>query len=379
MRTKLALAAVVASLVGFVVPVTSASADQGDTLKGGCGLTNGQTSAVSGEYEGYIYVEALSQEASGTFSTATIACWIDVNGYEQPGTRLTTTGSGVIENSEPITFSTSGRVQECQQVTFADGSTWTASDGNVGTDCPDVIFGPGLLPAGGPPDTITGGCGSATAGNAALTGSQYQGVIYDLSFTEGANRAPSDATVDCWIDVNNSEQSGTRLTVKSIGVQAGQKQISFSANATARITLCQSVTYTDGSYGGGPSCTDVLPSVLPPPASGDTMTGGCGAAGTNDQSLTGGVWEGVIYDASFTQGANGAPSGATVECWIDDNGSEVYSTAISASGTGVQENAQEVAFLPRSIFDQITVCQKVTYADNTPAPSQTCTPVTQLP
>jgi hypothetical protein len=61
-----------------------------------------------------------------------------VNGVEQPGTRLTVTGTGPVVGQQQITFAAgdADQVNECQQVSFADGSTWTAADGNVGVDCP---------------------------------------------------------------------------------------------------------------------------------------------------------------------------------------------------------------------------------------------------
>ena len=136
---KAALGALAATVMAMVTPMTSASADPGDTLKGGCGFdTNQQETVTNGQNQGVIYVAAFSQEASGTPSTATVACWIDVNGVEQPGTRITKTDNGVIADSAQITFSSvdGDQINECQQVTFADGSTWTAADGNVGVDCP---------------------------------------------------------------------------------------------------------------------------------------------------------------------------------------------------------------------------------------------------
>jgi hypothetical protein len=136
---KAALGALAASVLAFVTPMTSASADQGDTLKGGCGFnTDEQATATNGQFQGVEYVLAFSQEAAGTPSTATVSCWIDVNGVEQPGTRITATGNGAIAGQAQISYSAvdGDAVNQCQQVTFADGSTWTASDGNVGTDCP---------------------------------------------------------------------------------------------------------------------------------------------------------------------------------------------------------------------------------------------------
>src|SRR3954462_12293728 len=52
-------------------PLTQASADQGDTLKGGCGFVTVNVPLLfNGVNEGVIFVSALSQEASGTQSTA---------------------------------------------------------------------------------------------------------------------------------------------------------------------------------------------------------------------------------------------------------------------------------------------------------------------
>jgi hypothetical protein len=118
--------------------LTSAGADQGDTLRGGCGFDASQDATVTnGQNVGVIYVTATSQEASGVPSTATVNCWMDVNGVEQPGTRITVTGNGAIAGQQQISFTAGDgdTITECQQVSFADGSTWAAADGNVGVDC----------------------------------------------------------------------------------------------------------------------------------------------------------------------------------------------------------------------------------------------------
>lgn len=138
---KAVLGAVVAMVVTATGATTAAHADQGDTLRGGCGFdTNQQDTLTNGQNQGFIYVLAESQEASGASSTATVDCWIDVNGYEQPGTRFSITGDGVIIGQQQISFSSvdGDTITECQRVTFADGSTWTAMDGNVGVDCPET-------------------------------------------------------------------------------------------------------------------------------------------------------------------------------------------------------------------------------------------------
>jgi hypothetical protein len=138
---KAAFGAFAATVMAMVTPLTSASADQGDTFTRGCGFDTSSNAATNGQDQGKIYVLGLSQEASGTPSTATVDCWIDVNGVEQAGTRLSVTGTGLVAGQQDIQFAsvTGDTVTECQQVTFADGSTWTAKDGNVGVDCPAAI------------------------------------------------------------------------------------------------------------------------------------------------------------------------------------------------------------------------------------------------
>jgi hypothetical protein len=133
--SKTAAASVVAStFITLLLPATAATADQGDTLKGGCGFTTiSNPTAAAGVTEGVIYDASISQEASGLPSDATVSCWITVNGVEQPSTRITATDDripGVEVGQQPISFSAfdTDLVTECQSVMFADGSTWT-------TDC----------------------------------------------------------------------------------------------------------------------------------------------------------------------------------------------------------------------------------------------------
>jgi len=136
---KTARAAIAATFLTLMAAGTSsAHADTGDQLKGGCGFdTNSQATLTGGQNVGIIYDVSVSLHASGLPSTATVACWIEVNGVESPGTRINASGTGVQEGEATISFASSDtdQVQLCQQVTFADGSTWT-QDGNVGIDCP---------------------------------------------------------------------------------------------------------------------------------------------------------------------------------------------------------------------------------------------------
>jgi len=128
---RVAIPAVALTLVAG----TSASADPGDTLKGGCGFnTNSQPTLTGGENVGVIYELSLSRHASGLPSTASVACWIEVNGVEAPFTRISASGFGVQEAEALISFTAgpTDTVVECQSVSFAD-------DGVVTTDCVTTV------------------------------------------------------------------------------------------------------------------------------------------------------------------------------------------------------------------------------------------------
>jgi hypothetical protein len=138
MRKKLLIAAAAAA-TALVASGTAANADPGDQLIGGCGLT---AAASDGANSGAIYNVSVSLEGTATNgpSFATVACWIDINGTEVHGTHLNTGGFGVQAGELGISYQVNpgDTVALCQQVTFLDGSTWTASDGNVGTDCTTI-------------------------------------------------------------------------------------------------------------------------------------------------------------------------------------------------------------------------------------------------
>jgi hypothetical protein len=148
-RGKAAWVAVAATFMTLAGPVAAAHADFGDIIQGGCGVVTGPlitstgfTVTVDGN-AGVIYDLSVSKEQNGGPSDATVSCWIDVNGNEAPGTRLTVSDSavrGVEAGEQQISFGagSSDVVTECQQVAFADGSTWVAPDGNIGTDCRPV-------------------------------------------------------------------------------------------------------------------------------------------------------------------------------------------------------------------------------------------------
>lgn len=146
---------IAATFMALAGPVGSAHADFGDTIKGGCGVamvpnvtSSGSTVTVDGTVNvGYIYDLSVSQEQNGLPSHATVTCWLVVNGFEQTQTRFSASDdvvpgveAGALQTAYFADQSTS--VVECQQVSFEDGSTWVAPDGNVGTDCRPVIQAP---------------------------------------------------------------------------------------------------------------------------------------------------------------------------------------------------------------------------------------------
>lgn len=129
-----------ATVAALVAQGTAANADPGDHLIGGCNLvsvtsdplTAGQTDAIIAEVSA-----SLEGSVTGGPSFATVSCWISINGVEAHATRLNAGGFGVQVGELQTSYATTSTdvVALCQQVTFLDGSTWTAADGNVGTDC----------------------------------------------------------------------------------------------------------------------------------------------------------------------------------------------------------------------------------------------------
>lgn len=189
-----ALSAVAAAVISIVSVVTPASADPGDTLNGGCGstgltdvtVTNGQTAVV-------IYEASTSQEASGGPSTATVSCWIEINGVEGPSGRLTVTGNGAQSGQTATSYyaSSTDVVLLCQQVSFEDGSTWTAPDGNVGKDC--------IAGSRAPVPTLAayGSILISDTGTGPQAAWSYGGVFSCQFSTSGPPGAVTDAKVTC--------------------------------------------------------------------------------------------------------------------------------------------------------------------------------------
>ncbi|MDQ1684575.1 MAG: hypothetical protein QOC82_1312 [Frankiaceae bacterium] len=128
-----------ATAMAIVAQGTAAHADTtGDQLKGGCSLIVVKASPVTGNtFNGFINEASVSLDGSNNPTTATVQCWVQVNGVEAPYTHLNTGGFGFEEGSLSTAYTATATdvVQLCQQVSFLDGSTWTAPDGSVGTYC----------------------------------------------------------------------------------------------------------------------------------------------------------------------------------------------------------------------------------------------------
>lgn len=99
---------------------------------------------------------------------------------------------------------------------------------------------------------------------------------------------------------------------------------------------------------------------------GDSIHGGCFFV-TAKSNLSGGGNEGVIGDRSVTTGSNSLPTGATVDCWIEINGSMQGVRTFGDKTQPVQAGADQIAFDTLE-GDLINLCQRVHYADGDTSP-----------
>lgn len=126
MRTRSKAAALVVATTTIAAVVTVAApalAAGGDTITGGCfanvhrdtALTNQQNQGILGDL-------SVTRDLNGPVS-ATVTCFIEVNGTEAPGTRLVADGDGVQANATQIAYAAGPTdvVELCQDVHFADG------------------------------------------------------------------------------------------------------------------------------------------------------------------------------------------------------------------------------------------------------------------
>lgn len=94
----------------------------------------------------------------------------------------------------------------------------------------------------------------------------------------------------------------------------------------------------------------------------DTIHGGCFFEIIDNHALAG-EYQGVVGDVSVTTDGSGAPTGATVTCWLKNYfGGELAGTRFSYSGTGVQAGTDQVT-VAESEGDVVVECQAVSYAD----------------
>ena len=114
-------------------------------------------------------------------------------------------------------------------------------------------------------DSIFGGCVWQADSHAVVTGGQFVGVMAESSVTIDGSNAPTGATVECSVYVNDVKQASTDLVTAGYGIQAGARPISFTASDSDIVQLCEDVTYADGSK--TPPCNpSECPEVCFPPA-----------------------------------------------------------------------------------------------------------------
>jgi len=222
------LSVVAAAVISVVSVMSPASADPGDTLNGGCGwtpLADVDPTVTQGQTVVAIYESSTSQEASGGPSTATVYCWIEINGVELPSGSLTATGNGAQSGQTETSYSASSTdvVLLCQRVSFDDNSTWTAPDGNVGTDC----IASSRAPV--PPLPAYGGIVIRDTGTGPQAAWSYGGVFSCQFSTTGSPGALTDAKVTCTL--NNPPSSWYcpamviyRSTTTTVGARASCDQ-----------------------------------------------------------------------------------------------------------------------------------------------------------
>lgn len=115
-------------------------------------------------------------------------------------------------------------------------------------------------------DTMVGGCFFVAIESSDITNATTQGIEGEVSATTGPTNRPTDATVNCWLDLNGFEQKDTRIATTSTGAQViVPHEISLDVAVGDVVTQCQSVTYEDFST-EPTTCEPVTTVTLPPPA-----------------------------------------------------------------------------------------------------------------
>lgn len=104
-------------------------------------------------------------------------------------------------------------------------------------------------------DRIIGGCGIAVAKATPVTGDSFNGTIYELSVSLDGSNSPINAKVNCWVEVNGVEAPFTHLNTGGFGLQEGMLQTAYTATATDAVSLCQQVSFLDGTTWTTPTTT----------------------------------------------------------------------------------------------------------------------------
>jgi len=127
---KALLGSVAAAVMVMGLPMTSASADAGDTIHGGCSFnTDSNQTATQGQNTGVIEATAISLTSANTPDAgASVHCKIQVNGVDAPGTQLdvAANAAGIEQGQAQISFDDQGGTLPsalCEKDDWGDGDT----------------------------------------------------------------------------------------------------------------------------------------------------------------------------------------------------------------------------------------------------------------
>lgn len=190
-----------------------------------------------------------------------------------------------------------------------------------------------------PGDTLRGGCSLDTEPDTVLTvDGRVNGVISDLSLSQEASGGPSGATVECWVQVDGVEAPGTRVVAAGDGVQANAASITFDPGQYDDATLCQQVTFDDGSTwadpnGENPVCFGSAGPQFPPQVVFDTVDLALravnGAVGTAEQTIA------PVIQALIDVLQGGVPASECARIEPLPNGVNIYIADAATDSAGV--------------------------------------------
>jgi hypothetical protein len=146
---KALLGGVAAAVMVMGLPMTSASADPGDTIHGGCSFnTDANQTATQGQNTGVIEATAISLTSANTPDAgASVHCKIQVNGSDALGTQLDVhaNAAGIEQGQQQITFDDQGGTLPsalCEKDDWGDGDTtgWVCQASTEITLPPQVVI-----------------------------------------------------------------------------------------------------------------------------------------------------------------------------------------------------------------------------------------------